>query len=207
MPWMSIDGLRLMQSPRCRSAADLGGHGHRRVMRVELFYHRGDVVDGGPDRPGRPPDLEAFHLVADAPQQQGRMVTPVLNDHSLRARCLKLGLATCAGVIDNRSRGARGPSQMPTVTVSAEADAPRRESHQRAVHPPGANASWRSGSREPTPASRCHRRRESGRARRRARAASQLSVSRSSTGTASAHCWSRNLARASPAEKAGLLEA
>ena len=54
-------------------AANLGGDGHGRVVRVEFLYHGSDIVHRLPD--GRVVTrVETFHLVADTPQQNRRVV-------------------------------------------------------------------------------------------------------------------------------------
>jgi hypothetical protein len=54
-------------------SVDERGHGHCRMVRIEFLDHRRDAVDLGPD--GRiVPVAETLHLVADAPDQQRRVV-------------------------------------------------------------------------------------------------------------------------------------
>ena len=55
------------------SATDLGSNGHRRVIWIDLLYHCGDVVHGLPY--GRTiAGVKAFHLVANSPKENGRMI-------------------------------------------------------------------------------------------------------------------------------------
>ena len=52
-------------------AADLRHDGHRRMVGVDLVGHLGQFLDGSP-KLGRV--VAAFHLVAQAPEQQGRVL-------------------------------------------------------------------------------------------------------------------------------------
>ena len=70
---MNVDRGATLLNPLDAPAADVGGHGHGRVRRVQCLDHRGDLVDCGPDR-RIVAGLEALHLVADAPEQHRRVV-------------------------------------------------------------------------------------------------------------------------------------
>ena len=88
-------------------SVDEGRYRHRGMVRVEFLDHRGNVIDGFPD--GRVVAvLETLHLVADAPQQQCRVV--LVTQHS-RAGPFELLSNLCRIVV------------VETVALMAEPDA------------------------------------------------------------------------------------
>lgn len=54
-------------------AAELGHHGHRRVVGVERLDHRREAFDRRPDR-GVVPLLVPLHLIAEPPHEQGGVI-------------------------------------------------------------------------------------------------------------------------------------
>ena len=71
-------------------------HGHRRVVRIELFDQRRNVIDSLPDH-GVIAIAEAFRLVTHSPHQQRRMVL-VLQHHLARPFELRCHLGRVAVV-------------------------------------------------------------------------------------------------------------
>ena len=69
-------------------AAQLGHHGHRRMIRVELLRHARDVIHRRPDG-GVVALAVTLHLVADAPHQHGRMV--LVGQHDLAGGLILVG--------------------------------------------------------------------------------------------------------------------
>ena len=60
--------------------SDVGHDRHRRMVRVDLLGGGGDVVDGLPEQGVVAGFAGPLHLVADAPQEDGRMVLEALDD-------------------------------------------------------------------------------------------------------------------------------
>ena len=106
---MNVDRGTILVHLLDSGATCLGGHGHRGMVRVERLYHRRNVVDRLPDG-GVVAGLEPFHLVADGPEQQRRVVLVAQDGFS---RALELLLDLCRVAV------------VEAVTFMAEPDADR----------------------------------------------------------------------------------